>query len=106
MTPLEREIEQKLVKTVKARGGYCLKWVCPGWSGVPDRIILLPGARVIFCEVKRPKGGRLSALQVKWKEWLTALGFDHFTLWTLEDLEAIERRQERFALQDWLNNTK
>ena len=91
MTPLEREIEQKLVNTVKDCGGYCLKWVCPGWGGVPDRIILLPGARVIFCEVKRPKGGRLSALQVKWKEWLTALGFDHFTLWTLDELNELEQ---------------
>lgn len=92
MTTLEKEIEQKLVKTVKARGGYCLKWVCPGWSGVPDRIILLPGARVIFCEVKRPKGGRLSALQKKWRGWLTALGFEHFTLWTLEELLIFEQR--------------
>lgn len=92
MTQLEKEIEQKLVKTVKAHGGYCLKWVCPGWSGMPDRIILLPGARVIFCEVKRPKGGRLSALQKKWREWLTAIGFEHFTLWTLEELLIFEQR--------------
>lgn len=95
MTQLEKEIEQKLVKTVKAHGGYCLKWVCPGWSGVPDRIILLPGARVIFCEVKRPKGGRLSALQKKWREWLTALGFEHFTLWTLEELLIFEEKLQK-----------
>ena len=63
MTPLEKDIERALVEKVKKRGGYCLKWVCPGWAGVPDRIVLLPGARAIFVELKRPKGGRLSPMQ-------------------------------------------
>ena len=54
MTKLEKEIEKKLIAMVKRHGGLCLKWVCPGWSGVPDRIILLPGARVYFIETKRP----------------------------------------------------
>ena len=48
---LEKEIERALVDMVRQRRGYCHKWVCPGWSGVPDRIILLPGGRVIFAEV-------------------------------------------------------
>ena len=95
MTPLERDIEKRLRKVVEDHGGLCLKWVCPGWSGVPDRIIILPGARVIFCEVKRPKGGRLSALQVKWKEWLTALGFEPFTLWTLEELQELTEQMTK-----------
>ena len=55
MTPLEKEIEAKLVDVVKRHGGMCLKWVCPGWAGVPDRIVLLPGGKVIFVELKRPK---------------------------------------------------
>lgn len=92
MTPLERDIEQKLRRMVEARGGRCLKWVCPGWAGVPDRIVLLPGARVAFVETKRPKGGRLSKLQEKWHEWLTDLGFDCWVIWTWTDLE-------RFAIQ-------
>ena len=75
MTVLEKEIEAKLVKLVKATGGLCLKWVCPGWAGVPDRIVLLPGGRVIFVETKRPKGGRLSERQIWWGEKLISLGF-------------------------------
>lgn len=74
---LEKEVERALVEMIKKRGGYCLKWVCPGWAGVPDRIILLPGGRVIFAEVKRPKGGKLSKLQVLWAETLKRLGFLH-----------------------------
>lgn len=91
MTPLERDIERKLRLAVAKHGGHCLKWVCPGWSGVPDRIVLLPGARVYFVETKRPKGGRLSALQIKWREWLTDLGFFYCVVWDEADLAAFKR---------------
>lgn len=90
MTALEKEIEKKLRDAVKMRGGRCLKWVCPGWSGVPDRIVLLPGARIYFVETKRPEGGRLSKLQDKWREWLTDLGFEVWTVWDLADLKQFE----------------
>ncbi len=85
--PLEKEIEKKLRTKVEALGGRCLKWTCPGWGGVPDRIVLLPGGRIHFVETKRPKGGKLSALQKKWREWLIALGFDWWAVWTYDDLE-------------------
>lgn len=75
MNKLEKDIEQKLRRTVEKHGGQCLKWVCPGWAGVPDRLVLLPGARVIFVETKRPKGGKLSKMQEWWRDRLTALGF-------------------------------
>lgn len=90
MTTLERDIEEKLRKKVEARGGKCLKWVCPGWGGVPDRIVLLPRARIYFVETKRPKGGVLSALQNKWREWLTALGFEVWTIWNEGELKQFE----------------
>lgn len=88
MSVLEREIEQRLRLAVARRGGLCLKWVCPGWSGVPDRIVLLPGARIVFVELKRPKGGRYSALQDKWQEWLTALGFPYWRIKNAEELQS------------------
>ena len=90
MTQLERDIEQALVGMVKRHGGLCLKWVCPGWSGVPDRIILLPGGRVLFVELKRPKGGRYSALQDKWRDWLHALGFQYYRIKDAEQLATFE----------------
>lgn len=87
MTELEKDIEQKLRKMVEKRGGQCLKWVCPGWSGVPDRIVLLPGGRVVFVETKRPKGGRLSELQKWWAKKLIDLGFNYWTVWDEASLE-------------------
>ena len=52
---LEKEVERYLCKQVKNRlGGMALKFVSPGMSGVPDRIILLPGARVCFVETTAP----------------------------------------------------
>lgn len=90
MTQLEKDVEKKLRETVEKYGGWCLKWVCPGWSGVPDRIILLPGGHVLFVETKRPKGGRLSKLQEWWKGTLLALGFYTTVAWNMSDVANIE----------------
>lgn len=90
MTQLEKDIESKLRRMVEKHGGKCLKWVCPGWSGVPDRIILLPGAVVIFAETKRPKGGKLEPLQAWWQKQLQGLGFWSVVVWTLEDVNTLE----------------
>ena len=87
MTPLEKEIEAKLVRIVKTHNGLCLKWVCPGWAGVPDRIVLLPGGRVIFVELKRPVGGVVSPRQKWWAKKLLDLGFRYDQIWSWDDLE-------------------
>lgn len=87
MTALEKEIEAKLTGKVKQYGGLCLKWVCPGWAGVPDRLIIIPGGTVVFVELKRPKGGRLSRRQIWWRDKLLALGCNYCVIWTAEDVE-------------------
>ena len=88
MTMLEKELEAKLVQSVRARGGLCLKWVCPGTAGVPDRIILLPGGRIAFAELKRPEGARVAPLQKYWRRVLTDLGFRHYMIRNEEDIDA------------------
>ncbi len=88
---LEREIEAKLTTLVAKHGGHCLKWVCPGWTGVPDRIILLPGGRIHFAELKRPKGGRFSPMQKWWERRLTDLGFIYWRIKDDDDLKVVEQ---------------
>ena len=90
MTPLEKDIEKALGRKVGQHGGLCLKWVCPGWAGVPDRIVLLPGGRIIFVELKRPKGGVLSERQKWWGRKLNSLGFKYWSIWDFEDLKDFE----------------
>lgn len=90
MDKREKEIERKLRVLVEQNGGLCLKWVCPGWAGVPDRIVLLPFARIIFVETKRPRGGVLSRLQLWWAERLTRLGFSWESVWDDGDLADFE----------------
>ena len=71
--------EHKLTEAVKATGGIALKFVSPGMSGVPDRLVLLPDKRLAFVEVKAP-GMQLRPLQVKRKRQLEALGFSVYCI--------------------------
>lgn len=73
---LEKTIENKLRQAVEAAGGLCLKWTCPGRRGVPDRMILMPGGRITFVELKRPGAKvREEGLQAFWHERLRQFGF-------------------------------
>ena len=75
----ERDIEQKLVKAVKAKGGLAPKFVSPGFDGVPDRIVLLPRGRIAFIELKA-KGRKMRPLQVRRKSQLESLGFSVYCI--------------------------
>jgi hypothetical protein len=90
MAVLEKEIEAKLKAMIERRGGLCLKWICPGWLGVPDRLCLLPGGTVVFVETKRPAGGKRSKMQEWWARKLNALGFLHLWVKCEEDISALE----------------
>lgn len=81
----EKTVEAALRKAVEDEGGLCLKWVCPGHTGVPDRIILFPGGVIAFVELKRP-GAKVKAggLQEWWREKLAGLGFPCCKISTVE----------------------
>lgn len=86
----EKTEEARVRRWVESRGGLCLKWVCPGRAGVPDRIILLPGARIIFLELKA-RGKKPTTLQAWWLDKLSKLGFR--AEWT-DDAESWIRKEE------------
>ena len=70
----EKQVEQKLARAVKAAGGICPKLISPGMNGMPDRLALLPGGRIVFVEVKAP-GKNPRPLQIRRHEQLHRLGF-------------------------------
>lgn len=75
----EKIIEQRLVKVVMNNGGVALKLASPTMNGLPDRLVLLPGGRLCFVEVKAP--GRIPRpLQIKRHQRLRDLGFLVFVL--------------------------
>ena len=84
----EKSIEQKLTLMVKKRGGICPKFVSPGFDGVPDRIVLLPGGRMAFVEVKAP-GQKPRPLQIARQKLLERLGFRVYVLDSIEQIGGI-----------------
>jgi len=77
-----------LKREIESRGGMSMKWVSPGTSGVPDRIVLLPGNIIYFVELKSPKYKRagLSELQKVFHDKLKGLGMVVWTLRTTDQL--------------------
>jgi len=84
----EKKIEQKLIKAVRQEGGVCWKFTSPRTAGVPDRIVLMPGGRIAFVEVKAP-GEKPRKLQLSRHRLLRRLGFQVYVLDALEDIEKI-----------------
>ena len=89
----EKMIESRLVKKVQSRGGLCWKFTSPGTDGVPDRIVLMPGGKIAFVEVKAPgkKARPLqeSRLQIRRKQQLERVGFSVYCLDSLEQIRPI-----------------
>lgn len=85
----EASIEEYLRGRIVGLGGVCIKLSPTGLRGVPDRLIVLPGPRVIFVELKRPKGGVVSALQHWWRDRLVALGCEHHFVKTRAEVDAL-----------------
>jgi hypothetical protein len=72
---LEKEVEKRLKQKLKDldRRILCLKFVSPGYSGVPDRIVILPNGNIFFVELKKPKKQE-RARQVYVQECMRDLG--------------------------------
>jgi hypothetical protein len=71
----ERDIENYLRDQVKKAGGIAYKFESPGNAGVPDRLVVFPGGRVSFVELKAP-GRKPTALQMKQQNKIDKLGCD------------------------------
>lgn len=70
----EKLLEKKLVKAVEQIGGKAIKFTSPYYIGMPDRIVLLPGGRIRFVELKTT-GKKPSAIQLVRIKMLQQMGF-------------------------------
>lgn len=84
----EKTIEQHLVKAVKNIGGIAPKLISPGFDGMPDRLVLLPGGKIGFVEVKAP-GKEPRPLQTARHELLRRLGVKVYVLDSTEQIGGI-----------------
>lgn len=84
----EKQIEQKLVQSVRKSGGMCLKFVSPNFDGMPDRLILLPGGKIAFAELKAP-GKKPRPLQIARHKALMKLDFRVYVIDRIEQIGAI-----------------
>lgn len=78
---LEKNLERKLKTAVKFHAGLCIKIYCAEFTGMPDRLVLLPEGKLGWVEVKRPgqsidKKSRQKLLSII----LRKLGFKVFEL--------------------------
>lgn len=89
---MERTIERRFKREVEKRGAKAWKFVSPGMSGVPDRIVLKPNGTAVFVELK-DEGKPLRPLQVKKAAELRALGFRVYAIDTPELLQEFIRRE-------------
>lgn len=76
---LEKSIEIYLTSRVKALGGKAFKITSPGNNGFPDRLVCLPGSRMILTELKRP-GMQPRPLQLAQIQFLRSLGIEVLVL--------------------------
>lgn len=81
----EKIVERKLVELVKINGGMCIKLLCDQLIGLPDRMCLFPGHKVIFVELKTT-GRKPKRIQMYMHNKLRALGFRVEVIDTVESV--------------------
>lgn len=82
----EKLLEKKLTEGVKKQGGVALKFGTVYHTGMPDRIVLMPGGKTSFVELKST-GKKPSVLQTKSLEMLNDLGFNTALIDSQESLD-------------------
>jgi len=85
----ENVVEEELVQRVRRAGGIAEKVTVLGARGFFDRLVLLPGGRVIFVECKRPRGGVISPHQILRHARYEALGAAVAVVSNSEDIDRL-----------------
>ena len=84
----EKNIEQFFRNEVRKNGGLAIKFTSPGFDGMPDRIVLFPGGKIAFVELKAP-GKRPKQIQAARHSLLRELGFLVFVIDSKEQAQEV-----------------
>lgn len=90
----EKPIEKKLREHVKKLGGLAVKFFVMSFTGFPDRIVLMPGARIWFVELKST-GKKPSPRQEIVLRQLSRLGFKTLVIDNQETLSEFFKELEK-----------
>jgi hypothetical protein len=99
MGDMEKDVEKRLVGGIKRLGGQAVKFVSPASAGWPDRLVLLPGGKVMFIELKTGTG-KLSELQKYRLKVLGDLGFDARVLYGHDEVKGFLDETARLSVED------
>lgn len=87
----ERDVESYLTRRLREHDIPCIKFIPDNCTGMPDRIILLPHGRVLWCELKT-KGGALSEIQKYRHQELAKSGQEVVTVWDYAQADELVER--------------
>lgn len=82
----ESKIEAYLRQRVTEAGGLCWKFTSPGLRGVPDRIVVMPGGKVYFVELKA-EDKTLKTSQERRRDELETRGAQ---VWLIDSFEKVD----------------
>jgi hypothetical protein len=84
---MEKNVEKRLrEKTRKELRGFAFKFISPGTTGVPDRLVLVPWRRFYLVELKFGKNG-LSPRQKIIQKALGLIGIKVYVLYSNKDVD-------------------
>lgn len=87
MIESEKVLERKLRQKIDQCGGWSIKILCTHITGLPDRLCLFPGGKLVFVEVKTTRK-KPNAIQKFQHKRIRNLGF---TVIVVDSSEAIEK---------------
>ena len=87
--PRENNVKKELVRHVRATNNRCEKMAMKGRRGFFDRLVVLHGGRIVFCECKRPLGGVLSPHQISLHDHYRVLGAEVALIKKSEDIDLL-----------------
>lgn len=92
MSIRERDVEAYLTDQLKSKLGLvCVKFIPDNRNGMPDRMVLLNGGRVLWVELKTI-GGVLSPIQKLRHEELRRAGHEVVCVWTKAQADELVAR--------------